>query len=265
MTATPAPGDLKARQLKAVCDAMHACYMDHADNRLTTTLLKDMAKAALSALPAAGGSDCRHDGALLVVSGHCYCKTCGALTTPQPSAVSFDPASIGPFTAAAALMQATDAAVGAQGDGDDYAARIYIRDWCPDHVKDYIARLAAPAAGKGVDDVVWRIDNEAEQFVSETGMPYLRYLRDLLTGEKAALTRQPVAGDGNTEVRLFDGQWVSIVNHANCWRDYTKEEAISEAVRMTEAAIAENIALGRLPKRRAAPAATPTDGEAASA
>jgi hypothetical protein len=32
-----------------------------------------------------------------------------------------------------------------------------------------------------IEDVIWRIDNEAAQFIDEKGMVYLRYLRDRLT------------------------------------------------------------------------------------
>ncbi len=59
------------------------------------------------------------------------------------------------------------------------------------------------------------------------------------------------------EVRLFDSQWVNIVNHDNCWCHHTKEDAIHEAVRMTEAAIAKNVADGNLPDARPINSATP--------
>ena len=65
---------------------------------------------------------------------------------------------------------------------------------------------------------------------------------------------------GEKEVRLFDSQWVNIVNHANCWRDYEPEAAVHEAVRMTEAAIAKNVADGVLPDARSTKPATPAGG-----
>ncbi|WP_427183574.1 hypothetical protein ACL598_17055 [Bordetella bronchialis] len=42
------------------------------------------------------------------------------------------------------------------------------------------------------------------------------------------------------QVKLYDSQWVNIVNHANCWADYSKEDAVHEAVKMTEEAIKKN-------------------------
>lgn len=45
---------------------------------------------------------------------------------------------------------------------------------------------------------------------------------------------------GAVPVRLYDSQWVNIVNHANCWADYSKEDAVHEAVKMTEQAIKAN-------------------------
>jgi hypothetical protein len=54
----------------------------------------------------------------------------------------------------------------------------------------------------------------------------------------------------NGEVRLWDTQWLSIVNHDNCYRDWTKEDAVAYAIKMTEAAIAKNITDGKLPPLR---------------
>jgi Lar family restriction alleviation protein len=71
-----------------------------------------------------------------------------------------------------------------------------------------------------------------------------------------ATTEQP-GSSVQGEVRLFDGQWVNIVNHANCWEGYSKEDAIAEAVRMTEAKIAENVAMGKLPQPRTTPPPAP--------
>lgn len=45
----------------------------------------------------------------------------------------------------------------------------------------------------------------------------------------------------NREKRLFDGQWVNIVNAHDCWEGYTKEEAVHAAVKMAEEAMARNI------------------------
>jgi len=52
------------------------------------------------------------------------------------------------------------------------------------------------------------------------------------------------------EIRLFDSQWMNIVNHDHCWERYTKEEAVNAAVKMAEEKMAENMALGKWPSRR---------------
>lgn len=56
-----------------------------------------------------------------------------------------------------------------------------------------------------------------------------------------AALQQPSA---NIEVRLFDSQWVNVVNHDNCYRDWSKEDAIAHAVRMTETLMRENVTKG---------------------
>ena len=43
------------------------------------------------------------------------------------------------------------------------------------------------------------------------------------------------------EIRLFDGQWMNIVNAYDCWDGHTKEEAVVEAIKMVEAAMAKNM------------------------
>lgn len=57
---------------------------------------------------------------------------------------------------------------------------------------------------------------------------------------------------GKGEIRLWDTQWLNIVNHDNCYRDWSKEDAIHHAVKMTEEAIARNVYEERLPPVRAA-------------
>lgn len=55
-----------------------------------------------------------------------------------------------------------------------------------------------------------------------------------------------------TECRLWDSQWTNIVNHAFCYRDFTKDEAVALAVKLTEQAIAKNYADGVWPPKREA-------------
>lgn len=62
------------------------------------------------------------------------------------------------------------------------------------------------------------------------------------------LERPVEVGDG--EVRLWDTQWMNIVNHDKCYRDWSKDDAIAHAVKMTEESIARNVADGKLPPRK---------------
>lgn len=36
---------------------------------------------------------------------------------------------------------------------------------------------------------------------------------------------------------LHDGEWVNIVNHGDCYKNFTKEEAVAQAVKLTENAM----------------------------
>lgn len=53
-----------------------------------------------------------------------------------------------------------------------------------------------------------------------------------------------------TDFRLWDSQWTNVVNHAFCYRDFTKEEAVALAVKLTEQAMARNFMDGKFPPRR---------------
>lgn len=63
-----------------------------------------------------------------------------------------------------------------------------------------------------------------------------------------------------TEVRLWDTQWMNIVNHDNFYRDWSKYDAIAHAVKMTEEAIARNVADGALPPMRPSTATPEREG-----
>lgn len=64
------------------------------------------------------------------------------------------------------------------------------------------------------------------------------------------MTTQPVSSEQMSEEQpqetttnwlgLFDSQWMNIVNHGHCWENYSKEDAVHEAVKMTEAKLKEN-------------------------
>ena len=52
------------------------------------------------------------------------------------------------------------------------------------------------------------------------------------------------------EIRLFDGQWINIVNHDNCFAGYSIEEAVNKAVKMAEEAMAKNVRESKWPVTR---------------
>ena len=51
-------------------------------------------------------------------------------------------------------------------------------------------------------------------------------------------------------IRLWDSQWMNVVNHDNCYQGWDKEDAINHAVKMTEKYIAENFANNTTPPQR---------------
>lgn len=77
-----------------------------------------------------------------------------------------------------------------------------------------------------------------------------------------ALSPAPEAQEAR-EYRLFDSQWVNVVNHAGCYRDMNKEDAVAQAVKLTEQAMAANINDCKWPRPRKADAALalPAQGE----
>jgi len=52
------------------------------------------------------------------------------------------------------------------------------------------------------------------------------------------------------EIRLFDSQWVNVVNHARCYEGYSVEDAVAEAVKLTEQYMAMNFKEDNWPKCR---------------
>jgi hypothetical protein len=61
------------------------------------------------------------------------------------------------------------------------------------------------------------------------------------------------------EIRLFDSQWMNIINHDNCYRDFDKSDAVACAVKMTEEAIARNAHDGKWPKNKSASPTPPKE------
>ena len=56
--------------------------------------------------------------------------------------------------------------------------------------------------------------------------------------------------DKQREIRLWDSQWMNVVNHEHCYAHFTKDDAVATAVKLTEEAMARNFADGKWPPRR---------------
>lgn len=81
-------------------------------------------------------------------------------------------------------------------------------------------------------------------------------LNDIRLAAARVLATPPPPGAGEDrrdgiEYRMFDSQWVNVVNHDRCYESMDKEDAINLAVKMTEQVMAKNIADNRWPKPRA--------------
>ena len=57
--------------------------------------------------------------------------------------------------------------------------------------------------------------------------------------------------DGEIEIRLFDSQWVNVVNHADCYAGMSKEDAVAKAIKLTEVEMARNFHEDKWPKKAA--------------
>jgi len=55
--------------------------------------------------------------------------------------------------------------------------------------------------------------------------------------------------DKKEEYRLFDSQWMNIVNHECCYHGYTAQEAGNIAIQKTEECMAKNIKDGIWPTK----------------
>ena len=63
----------------------------------------------------------------------------------------------------------------------------------------------------------------------------------LILREADRLSRSLAAGRVSGDVRLWDSQWVRIVNHDNCYHGWTTVDAVAHAIKMTERLIRENV------------------------
>jgi hypothetical protein len=59
-----------------------------------------------------------------------------------------------------------------------------------------------------------------------------------------------LGGGEVVEYRMWDSQWVNVVNHERAYADWDMEEAINHAVKLTEQAMAKNIRDGKWPPAR---------------
>ena len=55
------------------------------------------------------------------------------------------------------------------------------------------------------------------------------------------------------EIRLFDSQWVNVVNHERGYQGYSVEYAVAKAVKLTEEYMAMNFKNGNWPQPREVP------------
>ena len=61
-------------------------------------------------------------------------------------------------------------------------------------------------------------------------------------------------------IRLFDSQWVNVVNHDRGYEGYTVEDAVAKAVKLTEEYLAKNFKDGVWPTVEDVPNAELTGG-----
>ena len=81
-------------------------------------------------------------------------------------------------------------------------------------------------------------------------------LADSAIGTLTALVEragEPVA----VEYRLWDSQWVNVVNHDDCYGGYDMDDAIEKAVRLTEEAMKSNVERNSWPPPRVIPPTAP--------
>lgn len=77
----------------------------------------------------------------------------------------------------------------------------------------------------------------------------LRAERDALAAKLA--TPPESGGQGEAvEYRLWDSQWVNVVNHERAYADWEQDAAIAHAVKLTEQAMAKNVRDGKWPPAR---------------
>jgi hypothetical protein len=145
----------------------------------------------------------------------------------------------------------------------------YVRRWA-DRIESTLSALTAEA-GKGdvIDrlrallpglefsrethvqwrdcDQLWRDRNPSigsSQFHDDCVKEYDERIATINDAIIALSTATPA---GEWDIRMFDSQWVNVVNHAECYRDMDKEDAIAAAVKLTEQAMAANVRDGKWP------------------
>lgn len=127
---------------------------------------------------------------------------------------------------------------------------------CADELESTLSALTAEA-GKGERDAfeAWITASPIEACVTRLGPQsswpghYRNYAVQLAweSWQAARLAMSTATPAGEWDIRMFDSQWVNVVNHANCYRDMDKEDAIAAAVKLTEQAMAANVRDGKWP------------------
>lgn len=122
---------------------------------------------------------------------------------------------------------------------------------------DLLRKLATPAVQIAAPGDVEARAQKILKTVDAASLLLMAFGRDgLLCADKlnavrpaidAALRSQGQADAVVGEIRLWDSQWVNVVNHDNCYRDWEQDRAIAHAVRMTEDFMRKNYAEGKWP------------------
>lgn len=96
-----------------------------------------------------------------------------------------------------------------------------------------------------------KLDSFGLQDMNEDGLQYasLPCMRSALT--YFASHSAEAVRDGEIEIRLFDSQWVNVVNHADCYAGMSKEDAVAKAIKLTEVEMARNFHEDKWPKKAA--------------
>ena len=100
---------------------------------------------------------------------------------------------------------------------------------------------------------MWKYDGTGESFSHEDldAAAFVEYRNALRKPTPPAPDAvRALVESGEKEIRMWDSQWVNVVNAPEVLNAESTEDAVNVAVRMTEAAMAKNYADGKWPVRR---------------